>query len=159
MNQINTYGFRESSDFVGTTQQINTHMDWFRDSNERAINEQTDRLEAIISAQTVVQHEDAVEHRKNQTTLFSNLIKAIKSIFSSSDENETESFYDMTKRENDETQSAITGHTATTSEKLANIVNELQDLESGLQSNTEESKNIKNAISNLKLVVNNNITK
>lgn len=45
-----TYGYKSDVGFISNTFQITHHIDLFSRTNEAAIHDQTDRLEAIISA-------------------------------------------------------------------------------------------------------------
>ena len=92
MTDLNSYGYdSETRGFWSHTEQINWHIDRFRDTNEAAL----DRNTAAISAQTEQQRVDAELLRKTidkQTeqqrvdaesgrTLFTSFIVAIQKIF------------------------------------------------------------------------------
>ena len=159
MNDWYTYNYSEASHYHSNTAQINWHMDLFRKANKKAIDENT---EAIIE-QTKTQTEDAQLMRTNQTTLFGNLIKTIKSLFSKDKDSSVtgESFYEMVQRENNETQEyldkydknskSIADNTKSISDNLKDIINKLESIKSQDKANAD---NISAAISNLKLIVN-----
>jgi len=176
MTDLNSYGYdSETRGFWSHTEQINWHIDRFRDANEAAL----DRNTAAISAQTEQQRVDAellrqtidrqTEQQKSDAeagrNVFSdwmnNLVTRIKTIFSKdANDNET-SYYEMMETEQQRMQEYVATHTSTvksnadtTNAKLQNIISELQKI----QTNDDENANaIKNAINNLDLVVNNNI--
>jgi len=133
-------------------------------------------LRNVITAQTEQQKNDALaireltkeegnKSRTTITTVFSNLVGTIKGIFGKGGE-----YHDMVEREYNETQSFISAHTKTykdendesqllISEKLESIISELESIDGSIKDNTSgdatNSNEIKKAISNLKLVVNN----
>lgn len=173
---FNEYGYKENSGFISKVKQINNHIDSFREANKQAIHENT---EAII-AQTEQQKNDALAIREltkeegdksrrtfseTITTVFSNLVGTVKGIFGKGGE-----YHDMVEREYNETQAFISAHTKTykdendesqllISEKLESIISELESIDGSIKDNTSgdatNSNEIKKAISNLKLVVNN----
>lgn len=97
--------------------------------------------------------------RANQTSLFGKLIDTIKTVFTDNNERgEEESFYKMIARENNETQEYLANQEKTTSEKLGGIINSLNSISDDIKSETSGDKTnaelIRDAIKNLKLVVN-----
>lgn len=141
-------------------------MDWFRKESVKAI----DRNTEAVKEQTQVQTEDALAMRTNQTTLFGNLIKTIKSLFSKEKDATVtgETFYEMVQRENNETQAyldkydknsksiadntkVIGDNTKTIADNLEDIINKLEAIKSQDKTNADK---ISAAISSLKLVVN-----
>lgn len=137
-------------------------------------------LRNVIIAQTEQQKNDALaireltkeEGNKSRTTfsetittVFSNLVGTVKGIFGKGGE-----YHDMVEREYNETQAFISAHTKTykdendesqllISDKLESIISELESIDGSIKDNTSgdatNSNEIKKAISNLKLVVNN----
>ena len=166
MSDWYTYGLDEGSHFHSKVSQINWHMDWFRKESVKAI----DRNTETVKEQTQVQTEDALAMRTNQTTLFGNLIKTIKSLFSKEKDATVtgETFYEMVQRENNETQAyldkydknsksiadntkVIGDNTKTIADNLEDIINKLEAIKSQDKTNADK---ISEAISSLKLVVN-----
>ena len=118
----------------------------------------TDVVE-VVEEQTKTQTEDAEKMRTNQTSLFGKLIGTIKSVFTGNNERgEEESFYKMIARENNETQEYLANQEKTTSEKLGGIINSLNSISDDIENETSGDKTnaelIRDAIKNLKLVVN-----
>lgn len=153
-----TYGYKSDVGFISNTFQITHHIDLFSRTNEAAIHDQTDRLEAIISAQTEQQKVDADLNRKNRETVFDKLINSIKGIFHSNKTGVTENFYDMVQRESDETQEQMKNNSQTIDNRLANVVKELESIQNSISGDTTQSisntRNITNAINNIKLITN-----
>jgi hypothetical protein len=176
MTDLNSYGYDTGTrGFCSRTEQINCHIDRFRDANEAAldrntdaINEQTkqeridaDLLRQTIDRQTAQQKADAEAGRNVFTDWMNNLVSRIKFIFSKDTNDNETSYYEMMENEQQRMQEYVAAHTSTvksnadtTNARLQNIISELQKI----QANDDESANaIKNAINNLDLVVNNNI--
>ena len=174
MNHLDNYDYGSSTGFVSTTKQINNHMDAFREANraainhqtdvlERVITEQTNRTEAIISAQTVNQNIQAEKTRTNFTTLFHKLIDTVKGIFSKDKTDEvsgTTTFYEMVQAENDQTQAYMSGQTSTLNTALSNIKSQLENVKRAIDQNTSgDSVNtdiIKRAIDGVVINIENN---
>ena len=176
MTDLNSYGYdTETKGFWSHTEQINWHIDRFRDANEAALDRNTDaikeqteqqRIDAdllrqTIDRQTAQQKADAEAGRNVFSDWMNNLVTRIKTIFSKdANDNET-SYYEMMESEQKRMQAYVSAHTATvksnadtTNARLQSIISELQEI----QTNDDENANaIKNAINNLDLVVNNNI--
>lgn len=166
MDNYNDYGYVESQRLRSNIAQVNWHMDRFRDATKEAIDKNTE----AIKEQTQVQTEDASAMRTNQTTLFGNLIKTIKSLFSK-DKDATitgETFYEMVQRENNETQAyldkydknsksiadntkVIGDNTKAIADNLVDIIDKLEAIKSQDKTNADK---ISAAISSLKLIVN-----
>lgn len=170
------YNFDESSRYNSCTAQINSHMDNLSKENKSAISENTES----IKEQTAKQTEDAQLNRTNETTLFGNLIKTIKSLFSKDKDSSFtgETFYELVQRENNETQEyldkyeknsksisdntkaisdntkAISDGTAEISENTKTISDSIKDIVSKLEAiKTQDKSNadkISNAIDSLK---------
>lgn len=143
------YGFIEGSSYWSMGQQIRFDVNNLRKD-----------LVKTITEQTQTQSEDAEKMRTNQTSLFGKLIDTVKSVFTGSNERgEEESFYKMIARENNETQEYLANQQKTTSEKLGGIINSLNsigdDIEKETSGDAENAKIIRDAIRNLKLIVNN----
>lgn len=173
MNDWYDYGLSENSRYFSTTDQINWHMDFFKKANKQAIDENTesiDRNTEAIQEQTQTQSQDAQLMRTNQTTLFGNLIKTIKGLFSKDKDSSVtgETFYEMVQRENNETQAyldkydknsksiadntkVIGDNTKSINDSLNEIINKLETIKVQDVNNADK---ISSAISNLKLVVN-----
>ena len=70
----------------------------------------------------------------------------------------TENFYDMVQRESDETQEQMKDNSQTIDSKLANVVKELESIQNSISGDTTQSisntRNITNAINNIKLITN-----
>ena len=181
MTDLNSYGYdSETRGFWSHTEQINWHIDRFRDANEAAL----DRNTAAISAQTEQQRVDAellrqtidrqTEQQKSDAeagrTVFStwmnDLISRIKFIFSKDTKDNETSYYEMMENEQQRMQEYISAHTSTVKEtgntmnaKLQSIITQLNEIDRSLDANTQgdatNANGIKQAISNLKLSVNN----
>jgi Rps23 Pro-64 3,4-dihydroxylase Tpa1-like proline 4-hydroxylase len=176
MTDLYSYGYSDGpKGFWSHTEQINWHIDKFRDTNEAALDRNTDAIkeqteqqridaEALrqtIDRQTAQQKADAEAGRNMFSDWMNKLVIRIKTIFSKdANDNET-SYYEMMESEQKRMQAYVSAHTATvksnadtTNERLQNIISELQEI----QTNDDENANaIKNAINNLDLVVNNKI--
>ena len=153
-----SYGYKSNVGFISNTFQITPHIDLFSRTNEAAIHDQTDRLEAIISAQTEQQKSDAESNRQNRDSVFKKLIDSIKGIFHSNKTDVTENFYDMVQRESDETQQQMKDNGKSIDDRLANVVKELQSIQNSISGDTTQSinntRNITNAINNIRLITN-----
>lgn len=153
-----SYGYKSNVGFISNTFQITHHIDLFSRTNEAAIHDQTDRLEAIISAQTEQQKSDAESNRQNRDSVFKKLIDSIKGIFHSNKTDVTENFYDMVQRESDETQQQMKDNGKSIDDRLANVVKELQSIQNSISGDTTQSinntRNITNAINNIRLITN-----
>ena len=70
----------------------------------------------------------------------------------------TENFYDMVQGESDETQELMKNNSQTIDSRLANVVKELESIQNSISGDTTQSisntRNITNAISNIKLITN-----
>ena len=145
---FNEYGFNENSYLWDATHQVRHEIDQLREE-----------VVKTIEVQTETQTSDAEKMRTNQTSLFGKLIDTIKSVFTGSNESgEEESFYKMIARENNETQEYLASQQKTTSEKLGGIITSLNSIGDDIEKNTSgdstNAKLIRDAISNLKLIVN-----
>lgn len=176
MTDLNSYGYdTETRGFWSHTEQINWHIDRFRDTNEAALDRNTDAIDRqteqqrvdaealreVIKAQTAQQKADAEAGRNVFRDWMNNLVTRIKTIFSKDANDGETSYYEMMETEQQRMQEYVAAHTSTvktnadtTNARLQNIISELQKI----QTNDDENANaIKNAINNLDLVVNNNI--
>lgn len=177
MIDLNSYGYdSETKGFWSHTEQINWHIDRFRDANQAAL----DRNTAAISAQTEQQRVDADLLRKTidkQTeqqkvdaasgrTLFTSFIVAIQKIFGKNTGDGETSYYEMMEQEQEKMQAYISAHTSTVRQtgdtmntKLQDIIAQLNEIDRSLDANTQgdatNAAGIKDAISKLKLSVNN----
>lgn len=145
---FNEYDFNESTYLWDATHQVRHDIDQLRKD-----------VVKTIEVQTETQTNDAEKMRTNQTSLFGKLIDTIKSVFTGNNESgEEESFYKMIARENNETQEYLASQQKTTSEKLGSIITSLNsigdDIEKNTSGNSTNAKLIRDAISNLKLIVN-----
>lgn len=145
---FNEYDFNESAYLWDSTHQIRHEIDHLRED-----------VVKTIEVQTETQTNDAEKMRTNQTSLFGKLIDTIKSVFTGNNESgEEESFYKMIARENNETQEYLASQQRTTSEKLGGIITSLNSIGDDIEKNTSgdstNAKLIRDAISNLKLIVN-----
>ena len=145
---FNEYGFNENSYLWDATHQVRHEIDQLRQE-----------VVKTIEVQTETQTSDAEKMRTNQTSLFGKLIDTIKSVFTGNNESgEEESFYKMIARENNETQEYLASQQKTTSEKLGGIITSLNSIGDDIEKNTSgdstNAKLIRDAISNLKLIVN-----
>ena len=102
----NDYGYIESGSYWSMGHQLRYDLNHFRKDNNDVVNHQTEVINAVVTAQTQQQKEDAHEMRKNQTTLVGQIISTLKGLFSKDKDASIsgESFYEMVQRENDETQ-------------------------------------------------------
>ena len=176
MIDLNSYGYdSETKEFWSHTEQINWHIDRFRDRNEAALDRNTaaisaqteqQRLEAEALRQTInmqkkKQKADAEAGRNVFKDWMNNLVSRIKFIFSKDTTDNETSYYEMMESEQHKMQEYVAAHTSTvksnadtTNARLQNIISELQKI----QTNDDENANaIKNAINNLDLVVNNTV--
>lgn len=148
MNMFNEYGFNEGSVYHSLGHQLRYDVNHLRED-----------VVEVIEEQTKTQTEDAEKMRTNQTSLFGKLIDTIKSVFTGNNESgEEESFYKMIARENNETQEYLANQEKTTSEKLGGIINSLNSISDDIENETSGDKSnaelIRDAIKNLKLIVN-----
>lgn len=178
MVDYRNYGYKENSGFFGAPQQVCASINHFRKTNELAISantcaiyDQTDRLEAMISAQTIMQHNDSVAMKNQQmadaqaarinfTTLFGKLIDTLKGVFTKDRNAEvsgtSKTFYEMVKEENDDTQAYLSAHTVKTEAVLnqqTNVMkNESDETQGILSAHTKtmsgSSRVLTNAIEN-----------
>ena len=176
MTDLNSYGYdSEPKGFWSHTEQINWRIDRFRDTNEaaldrntEAIKEQTeqqridaDLLRQAIGRQTAQQQVDAEAGRNVFSDWMNNLVSRIQFIFSKDTTDNETSYYEMMESEQQKMQEYVSAHTSTvksnadtTNARLQNIISELQKI----QTNDDENANaIKDAINNLDLVVNNTV--
>lgn len=162
MNSYNDYGFNESTACKSIGQQLCEGID---DLKVDVTDTMTTQIETIqkqteaINTQTTTQTKDAEAMRTNQTSIFGNLIKTIKSIFTGTNEQgDEENFYEMIARENNETQAYLDTQNKTTDTRLQGIISSLNDIAKDIESNTSGDKTnadaIKTAINNLKLIIN-----
>ena len=145
---FNEYDFNESAYLWDATHQVRHEIDQLREE-----------VVKTIEVQTETQTSDAEKMRTNQTSLFGKLIDTIKSVFTGNNESgEEESFYKMIARENNETQEYLASQQKTTNEKLGGIITSLNSIGDDIELNTSgdstNAKLIRDAISNLKLIVN-----
>ena len=145
---FNEYDFNESTYLWDATHQVRHEIDQLREE-----------VVKTIEVQTETQTSDAEKMRTNQTSLFGKLIDTIKSVFTGNNESgEEESFYKMIARENNETQEYLASQQKTTNEKLGGIITSLNSISDDIELNTSgdstNAKLIRDAISNLKLIVN-----
>ena len=175
MTDLNTYGYSDGpKGFWSHTEQINWHIDKFRDTNEAALDRNTnaidrqteqqrvdaEALREVIKAQTAQQKADAEAGRNIFSNWMSNLVTRIKTIFSKDANDGETSYYEMMESEQKRMQEYVAAHTSTvksnadtTNARLQNIISELQKI----QSNDDDNANaIKKAIDDLELVVTNN---
>ena len=181
MIDLNSYGYdSETKELWSHTEQINWHIDRFRDRNEaaldrntEAIKEQTeqqrkdaDLLRQTIDKQTAQQKTDAEAGRNVFSEWMNNLVSRIKFIFSKDTKDNETSYYEMMENEHQKMQEYISAHTSTVKEtgdtmnaRLQSIIAQLEEIDRSIDSNTQgdasNASSIKNAISNLKLQVNN----
>lgn len=176
MTDLNSYGYgAETRGFWSHTEQINYHIDRFRDTNEAALDRNTDAikeqteqqkidanlLRETIDRQTAQQKADAEAGRNAFSDWMNNLVSRIKFIFSKDTKDNETSYYEMMESEQKRMQAYVSAHTSTvksnaetTNAKLQNIISELQKI----QVNDDENANaIKGAIETLDLVVNNTV--
>lgn len=145
---FNEYDFSENTYLWDATHQVRHEIDQLREE-----------VVKTIEVQTETQTSDAEKMRTNQTSLFGKLIDTIKSVFTGNNESgEEESFYKMIARENNETQEYLASQQKTTSEKLGGIITSLNSIGDDIELNTSgdstNAKLIRDAISNLRLIVN-----
>ena len=176
MIDLNSYGYdSETKEFWSHTEQINWHIDRFRERNEAALDRNTaaisaqtaqqkadaDLLRQTIDRQTAQQKADAEAGRNVFKDWMNNLVSRIKFIFSKDTKDNETSYYEMMESEQQKMQEYVAAHTSTvksnadtTNARLQNIISELQSI----QTNDDENANaIKSAINNLDLVVNNTV--
>lgn len=182
MTDLNSYGYgTETKGFWSHTEQINYHIDRFRDTNEAALDRNTDAikeqteqqkidadlLRQTIDRQTAQQKADAEAGRNAFSDWMTNLVSRIKFIFSKDTKDNETSYYEMMESEQKKMQEYISAHTSTvkvnadtTNAKLQSIISELSEIEKSIDANTNgdtsNANNIKTAIENLKLSVTNN---
>lgn len=139
MTDYRDYGFPDptSTQFISCTKQICTEVDNFRQTNEKAI----DRNTTMIETQNV-------ENRKNFSTLFDRLRMSFFKIFTKDGlEDDSNTFYKMVQKENDDTQLAIEAHQKQLS---ASLTTDASTIEKAIKENTSEGKvNVGNLIAAL----------
>lgn len=181
MTDLNSYGYSDGpKGFWSHTEQINWHIDRFRDTNEAALDRNTDaikeqteqqRIDAqllreTINNQTEQQKSDAEAGRTVFSTWMNDLISRIKFIFSKDTKDSETSYYEMMENEHQRMQEYISAHTSTVKEtgntmnaKLQSIITQLDGIDKSIDANTQgdaaNAAGIKEAISKLKLSVNN----
>jgi hypothetical protein len=175
MADLNSYGYNsEPKGFWSHTEQINWHIDKFRDTNKDALDRNTDaikdqtkqqRIDAellrqTIDRQTAQQKLDAEAGRNVFSDWMNNLVTRIKTIFSKDASDNETSYYEMMESEQQRMQRYVETHTATvsanadtTNKKLQSIISELQNIQTNDSANAQI---IKKAIDDLELVVTNN---
>ena len=155
----NDYGYIEGASYWSMGHQIRHDLNHFRRDNNNVINHQTEVLNEDIKEQTVTQTKDALEMRKNQTTLVGQIIATLKGLFSKDKDSSIggETFYEMVQRENNETQEWLEAQAnaqKSSAEKLTNVIKSLDDIASDIVKDTagdkENAQAIKNAIDELK---------
>lgn len=174
MTDLNSYGYdTETRGFWSHTEQINWHIDKFRDTNEKALDRNTDAikeqteqqridaeaLRAVITAQTEQQRLDAEEGRNVFSRWMGDLIGSFKKIFSKDTDDSNDTYFEMMEKEQKRMQEYVTKHTAavnananTTNTKLQGIISELQSIQTNDDTNAQI---IKKAIDDLELINNN----
>ena len=181
MIDLNSYGYdSETKEFWSHTEQINWHIDRFRDRNEAALDRNTaaisaqteqqridaEALRQTINRQTEQQKTDAEAGRNVFSEWMNNLVSRIKFIFSKDTKDNETSYYEMMENEHQKMQEYISAHTSTVKEtgdtmnaRLQSIIAQLEEIDRSIDSNTQGDANnassIKDAISKLKLQVNN----
>lgn len=139
MTDYRDYGFPDptSTKFISCTKQICTEVDNFRQTNEKAIDRNTEMIK--------IQND---ENRKNFSSLFDKLRMSFFKIFTKNGlENDNETFYNMVQKENDDTQAAIQAHQQQLS---ASLTTDASTIEKAIKENTSEGKvNVSNLIAAL----------
>ena len=139
MTDYRDYGFPDptSTQFISCTKQICTEVDNFRQTNEKAIDRNTEMIK--------IQND---ENRKNFSSLFDKLRMSFFKIFTKNGlENDNETFYNMVQKENDDTQAAIQAHQKQLS---ASLTTDASTIEKAIKENTSEGKvNVSNLITAL----------
>ena len=155
----NDYGYIESGSYWSMGHQLRHDLNHFRKDNNDVINHQTEVINAVVTAQTQQQKEDAHEMRKNQTTLVGQIISTLKGLFSKDKDASIggESFYEMVQRENNETQRYLEEQAnaqKSSAEKLTNVIGSLNEIADDIvrdtEGDTENAQAIKDAIDELK---------
>lgn len=155
----NDYGYIEGASYWSMGHQIRHDLNHFRRDNNNVINHQTEVLNEDIKEQTATQTKDALEMRKNQTTLVGQIIATLKGLFSKDKDSSIggETFYEMVQRENNETQKYLEEQAnaqKSSAERLTNVINSLDDIANDIVKDTagdrENAQAIKNAIDELK---------
>ena len=155
----NEYGYVESGSYWSMGHQLRHDLNHFRKDNNDVINHQTEVINAVVTAQTQQQKEDAHEMRKNQTTLVGQIISTLKGLFSKDKDTSIggESFYEMVQRENNETQRYLEEQAnaqKSSAEKLTNVIGSLNEIADDIvrdtEGDTENAQAIKDAIDELK---------
>ena len=155
----NEYGYVESGSYWSMGHQLRHDLNHFRKDNNDVINHQTEVINAVVTAQTQQQKEDAHEMRKNQTTLVGQIISTLKGLFSKDKDASIggESFYEMVQRENNETQRYLEEQAnaqKSSAEKLTNVIGSLNEIADDIvrdtEGDTENAQAIKDAIDELK---------
>ena len=154
----NEYGYVESGSYWSMGHQLRHDLNHFRKDNNDVINHQTEVINAVVTAQTQQQKEDAHEMRKNQTTLVGQIISTLKGLFSKDKDASIggESFYEMVQRENNETQRYLEEQAnaqKSSAEKLTNVIGSLNEIADDIvrdtEGDTENAQAIKDAIDEL----------
>lgn len=142
MTDYRDYGYANpatTTGFLSNTRQICMEIDDFRQTNEKALDRNTEMIK-----------EQHTEDRINFTSLFSQMRKAFFKIFTKNgveDDTENISFWKMVQKENDDTQEAIAKHQADLS---ASITADAATIEKAIKDNTSEGKvNVQNLITQL----------
>ena len=155
----NDYGYIESGSYWSMGHQLRYDLNHFRKDNNDVVNHQTEVINAVVTAQTQQQKEDAHEMRNNQTTLVGQIISTLKGLFSKDKDDSIsgESFYEMVQRENNETQGYLEEQVNAKKrsvEKLTNVIDSLNDIADDIMKDTEgdaeNAQAIKDAIDDLK---------
>lgn len=155
----NDYDYIESGSYWSMGHQIRHDLNHFRTDNNNVVIHQTEILNEDIKEQTATQTKDALETRKNQTTLVGQIIATLKGLFSKDKDSSIggETFYEMVQRENNETQEWLEEQAnaqKSSVEKLTNVIKSLDDIASDIVKDTagdeENAQAIKNAIDELK---------
>ena len=155
----NDYGYIESGSYWSMGHQLRYDLNHFRKDNNDVVNHQTEVINAVVTAQTQQQKEDAHEMRKNQTTLVGQIISTLKGLFSKDKDDSIsgESFYEMVQRENNETQRYLEEQAnaqKSSVEKLTNVIDSLNDIADDIMKDTEgdaeNAQAINDAIDDLK---------
>lgn len=107
MDYMNLKDYGESTNFISSVKQITNSVDDFKETNEKAIDRQTE------------------QSKQN----FSGLFSLIRKIFMKGDESET--YYDMVQRESDETQAKMDKMDTNATTSHSGIANAIKNLRIG----------------------------
>lgn len=139
MTDYRDYGFPDptSTQFISCTKQICAEVDNFRQTNEKAI----DRNTEMIRVQNV-------KNRKNFSDLFDRLRMSFFKIFTKNGlDSDNETFYNMVQKENDDTQAAIQAHQKDLS---ASLKDDASTIEEAIRENTSgDTANVGSLIESL----------